>query len=89
MAKFKIEKGIPLSKVQYKGEKDRRISPLKKALMSMENGDSLFLPRINDENPHRQRSRLGAMFTTLRPKQWVTRTVTENGKDGVRIWRIS
>ena len=88
-----IEKDIPVpKKMQYLQWKARY--PFHK----MQKNDSFFLP----ENPriyetvYKLRSRVNCAFYQAKKKkrlpseyQIITRTVKENGKIGVRVWRVS
>ena len=76
---IKIETGIPIPK--QKGTS-------KYPFQSMKIGDSFFVPNIHVSAL--SGSMINARNSMNAPKaKWITRTVTENGVKGVRVWRIA
>lgn len=51
-------------------------------LDKMEIGDSFFVAEMTS-------SSMSGTFPRLRPKTFTTRTATENGVKGLRVWRAS
>lgn len=77
----KIDKGIPITpQVGPKGNKGNRKYPW----YEMEVGDSFFVPSTN---PSRF---MGSKYNYLRARgiEISCRAVTENGINGVRVWRV-
>ena len=72
---LKIDKNVPMP-MKYAGG-----APTKYPFRAMDVGDSTF---VTGGKP----SHFGGCFTKLSPKKFATRTVTEKGVVGVRIWRI-
>lgn len=79
MSEFKIEKNVPMP--------PRLSNPGKYPWRQMEVGDSFFAPgwTAGRFNNNIQRVRLAV----LPDSKWKCRTVTENGIEGVRVWRIA
>ena len=77
---LKVEKGIPLPKKSGGVKKGSRWS----VLWQMEPGDSVFLPDRSLRN-------VSSLVNNQRKEGWKFkfRTITENGTNGVRIWRVA
>lgn len=73
MSEIKAEKGIPIPRVSK--------HPMKYPWNEMEVGDS-FIATTS--------TRQSTWWANLRfaPKRFISRTVDENGKPSIRIWRI-
>ena len=64
----------------------KRIGKDKYGLRELKVGDSKFFPMCWDEVPRMQRKLRSA--ATTRSIKLVTRSVIEDGDEGVRLWRI-
>ncbi len=72
--KYVIDKGIPIPPISRKGS-------YTSVLRQMKVGDSVF---IKDKTP----SGLGGTLSSLKPRKFTSRKVTEKDTEGVRVWRI-
>jgi hypothetical protein len=87
--KITIDKGVPIPSAG-RGSGAPRMYPWHE----MEPGDSFFVPGAkrdyNDKRPGVDRQFGIAIGKKLIPgSKWATRAVTENGINGVRVWRVS
>jgi hypothetical protein len=76
---LKIDKNVPLP--------TRGASQMKElalALRDMEIGDSVFVENKNGNTVRATCSLVGRRYG----RSFVTRAVTENGREGVRVWRV-
>ena len=73
-----IESGIPIP------PQASRMGPITAALLKMQVGDSFFVRYVSGKKPH---AKLYAMSKRLGQKHTV-RAATENGFQGMRVWRI-
>lgn len=76
---FKIDKNV---KMPPKGQK-----PSKYPFQQMEVGDSFFVPNPKDKKRSPITSATHSANKKLAPKRFTSRTVTESGVMGMRIWR--
>ena len=76
---IKIDKGIPVPPRMPRGARS------KYPFLGMEVGDSFFVPGIKPRqiSPRSCSARLRAEGA-----KFATRSVTENGVDGTRVWRV-
>lgn len=74
---FQIDKGIQIPASRTTG--------VTEALRELGVGDSFFVP----EKHHRAAVSIGSRVGTSTGRQFTSRTVTENGVTGVRIWRVA
>jgi len=83
MIEFKIEKGIPLA-AETRGRKRKYPWP------EMEVGDSIFVAGQSSHDKGGKRSAYTSAqhYARRRDLKFAVRTVTEDGVDGVRIWRV-
>lgn len=77
MSEFKIESGVPLA-----AKSERKT---KYPWRGMEVGDSFFIPEAKQTSV----SSCAASATRSLGIKLATRSVTENGVAGVRVWRIA
>lgn len=76
---IKIDKGVPVPVEGTRGGR-KTIYPW----AEMQPGDSFFAPRAKHANVNVNRVRKHVPNST-----WTTRTVTENGIRGIRVWRLT
>lgn len=76
MNKLEIQKNVPMPPGRFCGTTD--------VMTRLEVGDSFFLPGVTSRVAW---SRVGGIAHRLKIKL-TTRTVTENGISGIRVWRI-
>jgi hypothetical protein len=77
---YKVDRNVPLP-----SRGASKYSELGALLRQIEIGDSVF---IADAPPRRVRA-MCSMMSKRDNKMFVTRTVTENGIDGLRVWRVA
>ena len=82
---IKIDKGVPVPAAFTAKEKF--------PWLQMSVGDSFFAPNYAQAKHLRKNGEKPLSVTFPRTKvpgsKWVTRTVTENGIRGVRVWRVA
>lgn len=80
---IKINKRKPIPPIDRKGAG----RPCKYPWREMGAGDSFFIP-LNEASP-RNMARLAVQRRHRSGEKYVTRTVTEKGVKGTRIWRLN
>jgi len=74
MSEYKIDKGIPVPEPNVRGRTS------KYPFRQMEVGDSVFIPRMA--------STISGLLSQAKPMKFTTRTATEDGIKGTRVWRV-
>lgn len=81
---FQIEKGIPLPGTPGRGRRS------KYPLDAMKKGDSFFVQKNGEDLGKLQTSLAGSCQYKSKKtgRCFTTRQVKDNGKEGVRVWRV-
>ena len=78
MNEYKIEKNVPIPEKRTKG------LSIKSIALSMSDGDSVFLPADGEKKLYS----LACAIRRLDGFTAVQRQVVENGKHGIRVWKV-
>ena len=92
---MQIEAGVTIPRNPMKVKIDRDVPPPKKdaykyPFSQLREGESFFVPATPDcpEPWGKISSSVHWANRRFKPKQFITRRVTENGLEGSRVWRI-
>lgn len=80
----KVDKGIPFPAIGKSGR------PAKHPFSQMEIGDSAFFPGATTKpsGPNGKPYRAASSYGRWSGRKFIARSVTEDGVDGLRIWRV-
>lgn len=91
MSDLVIEDGVPIPPWQRDSVEDTR-SPLRKAVESLEIGQSIFLEALSDMDSKKVKGKLSNAAAGARlgnqQKKFTVKTAEKNGVQGARIWRL-